>query len=128
MLTRRQADRIATRYTLAFILIISVDHHLTMASPRLFDDVPPFPDDVPTASMATISLASLAAADESDGKAVLDACQQLGFFLLDLNGDPLGETLIMEIDELFGAMKEIMNLPQDVKEKYLHDIPRSFLG
>lgn len=49
-------------------------------------------------------------------------------FLLDLHGDTLGETLIEEVDELFGVMKEIRNLPDDVKEKYLHNIPRSFLG
>ena len=99
-----------------------------MASQKLFDDAPPFPNDVQTARMSTISLASLTFGDEIGAKCVLDACQELGFFLLNLNGDVLGESLIKEIDELFGVMKEVMNLPEDVKEKYLHDIPKSFLG
>lgn len=99
-----------------------------MASDKLFEDIPPFPDDVPTASMSTISLASLNSGDEVTAKRLFDACQELGFFLLDLHDDALGETLIQEIDDLFGVMKEVMNLPDEEKEKYLHDIPRSFLG
>lgn len=99
-----------------------------MASNQLFQEIPPFPNNVPTASMSTIWLASLNSGDESSAKRLLGACQELGFFLLDLQGDALGETLIQEIDELFGVMTELINLPDEVKENFLHDIPRSFLG
>lgn len=99
-----------------------------MASQKLFDSVPPFPDNVPTARMSTVPLASLTSVDESSAKKVLGACQDLGFFLLDLAGDALGETVIGEVDELFEVMKQLMSLPQDEKMQYLHDIPRSFLG
>lgn len=99
-----------------------------MASEKLFNEVPSFPDDVPVASMSTISLASLKSGDEAGAKAILNASEELGFFLLDLRGDTLGEKMIKEIDKLFGAMKEILSLPDDVKEKYQFNIPKSFLG
>lgn len=99
-----------------------------MASNKTFKDMPPFPDDIPTASMNTISLKSLNSGDEAASRSLLAACQELGFFLLDLNGDTLGNELIEQIDQLFLVGKDIMDLPRIVKEQYLHDAPRSFLG
>lgn len=99
-----------------------------MASQRLFKDVPPFPEDVATMPMRTISLADLQSGAQNTAQEVLLACQDLGFFLLDLQGDELGDRMIGEVDELFSVGKEIMNLPDEEKQEYLHDIPRSFLG
>lgn len=99
-----------------------------MASPALFDTVPAFPENIPTLSMRTVPLAKLRSGDAATAKNLLDACQELGFFLLDLRGDELGETAIKDIDGLFAAAKDVMNLPEDIKEKYQHDLPRSFLG
>jgi hypothetical protein len=99
-----------------------------IASEKLFQGIPAFPDNVPIAPVCTVSLASLRSGDGGTAKNLLSACQELGFFLLDLRGDALGESLIDDIDQLFDATKDIMNLPQDVKKEYLHDIPRSFLG
>lgn len=99
-----------------------------MASQKLFQAIPAFPDDVPTAPMSTISLAKLNSGDEAAARDLLTACQELGFFLLDLNGDALGNELVDTIDQLFLASKDIMDLPLDEKEQYLHDAPRSFLG
>jgi isopenicillin N synthase-like dioxygenase len=99
-----------------------------MASAKLFETIPAFPDDVPTAPMHTISLAELSAGNKSVANDVLAACQELGFFLLDLRGDQLGESVIKEVDELFEAGKDIMNLPDEVKDNFQHDPPRSFLG
>lgn len=99
-----------------------------MASSKSFKDMPSFPDDIPTASMSTITLASLNSEDEAAARHLLAACQELGFFLLDLNGDGLGEKLMKDIDQLFLIGKDIMDLPWAVKEQYPHDPPRSFLG
>jgi hypothetical protein len=99
-----------------------------IASEKLFQGIPAFPDNVPIAPVCTASLASLRSGDGRTAKNLLSACQELGFFLLDLRGDALGESLIDDIDQLFDATKDIMNLPRDVKKEYLHDIPRSFLG
>ncbi|KAF2794307.1 oxidoreductase [Melanomma pulvis-pyrius CBS 109.77] len=99
-----------------------------MASEKLFRYIPPFPDDVPTTPMHVISLQRLRSADTTASKEVMNACQELGFFLLDLRGDELGETVIGEVDALFEVGQKILNLPDDVKEKYLNDAPKSFLG
>lgn len=99
-----------------------------MASQKLFEAIPAFPDDIPTASMSIISLAGLNSGDEAAARSLLAACQELGFFLLDLTEDALGKELIGDVDQLFLVGKEIMDLPVDVKEQYLNDAPRSFLG
>lgn len=99
-----------------------------MASAKLFEKIPPFPGDIPTASLHIISLAELSSGKDSVASDVLAACQRLGFFLLDLRGDGLGESVIKEVDELFKAGKDIMDLPKEVKDNFQHDPPRSFLG
>lgn len=78
--------------------------------------------------MSTISLARLSSGDEAAARSLLAACQELGFFLLDLSEDKSGKELVGDIDQLFSVGKEIMDLPVAVKEQYLHDAPRSFLG
>lgn len=103
-------------------------YQLDMASEEYFRSVPPFPDDVPTAPIPTISLADLHSGNTVAAKCLLRACENLGFFLLDLRGDKLGEAVVNEVDSLFGVAKDIMNLPDEVKAKYPHDVPKSFLG
>ena len=62
-----------------------------MASVELFSHIPPFPTDIPVTKMSKISLAKLAAGDEAEGKAVLDASRKLGSFLLDLQEEEKAE-------------------------------------
>ncbi|KAI2601770.1 Clavaminate synthase-like protein [Hypoxylon sp. NC1633] len=99
-----------------------------MASEKLFEGIPAFPTDIPTMPMSTISLASLRSGDVSSARRMLAACQELGFFLLDLREDSQGEMMIEQIDRMFEVGKDMMSLPEDVKQQYLHDIPKSFLG
>ncbi|TLS22352.1 uncharacterized protein PpBr36_10103 [Pyricularia pennisetigena] len=96
-----------------------------MASETLFEPIPPFPDDVPTASITTISLGALRAGDDVAARSLLDACKNLGFFLLDLRGDELGEAMGTDIDQLMGeAGREIMGLSTEAKEQYHVDIAK----
>jgi hypothetical protein len=88
-----------------------------MASKKLFVAVRRFPDDVPTVSTYTVSLAKLNSAHLAAAKSVLDVCEKFGLFLLDQQSDSLGEPLISEIDNLFEARRDIMNLPNEVKDK-----------
>ncbi|KAJ8123483.1 hypothetical protein ONZ43_g582 [Nemania bipapillata] len=39
-----------------------------------------------------------------------------------------GRVLTEEIDKLFGVCQETFNLPEEVKQAYYHDIPRTFSG
>lgn len=99
-----------------------------MASEKLFRDIPPFPDDLPTVSLNTISLSGLHSNDTAVVQQTLDACQELGFFFLDMRGDKIGDEMIKCIDELFSIGKNIFDLPESVKSQYLHDMPNNFLG
>jgi hypothetical protein len=100
-----------------------------MASEKLFENIPPFPDDIPIAPISSISLSDLRRGDKATARRLLEACQDLGFFLLDLRDDALGDKLVTEIDQLMGRIGvDIMGLPEDVKKKYHVDVPRSFEG
>ncbi|OTA67746.1 oxidoreductase [Hypoxylon sp. EC38] len=70
-----------------------------MASEELFKNIPPFPDDVPTASMSTILLEDLRSGEENTANDILKA-----------------------------LCKDLMSVPAEVKMKYQHDITRTFLG
>ena len=97
-----------------------------MASPTLFESQPPFPDGIPVADIPKISLRRLVTGD--DAEAMLSACCKLGFFLLDLTGDTLGEKMIKDVDAVFEIARQTMELSTAEKEKYAMDIPRDYLG
>ncbi|KAI1357430.1 oxidoreductase [Xylaria arbuscula] len=99
-----------------------------MASSTHFETVPPFPQDVPVAEMHTISLADLRLGDRLTIDKLTSSCQELGFFLLDLQGDTAGSLMVEEIDQLFDVGKALLGLSEEEKRQYLHDIPKSFLG
>ncbi|KAI3390818.1 hypothetical protein diail_8572, partial [Diaporthe ilicicola] len=100
-----------------------------MTSEQLFENIPPFPDDISTAPVASVSLSGLRSGDNDTARDLLEAYRTLGFFLLDLRGEPLGDTLVTEIDQLMGGVgKDVMGLPEDVKRQYHVDVPRSFEG
>jgi hypothetical protein len=49
-----------------------------------FPDLPPFPEDVPTAPLLRISLTKLTQGDSGEIDRLWQACRELGFFYLDL--------------------------------------------
>jgi len=69
-------------------------------------NLPPFPEDLPTAPIAIISSQKLLDGDPDEGKRVLEACQTYGFFYLDLNDSTEGENLIDEAEQLLELSKE----------------------
>ncbi|KAH9988515.1 Clavaminate synthase-like protein [Xylariaceae sp. FL0662B] len=99
-----------------------------MPSTKLFEGIPAFPDDIPVAQISTISLSGLRAGDAGVAESLLSSAQKLGFFLLDLRNDNIGNDLIEEMDDLFDLSKVVMDLPSDIEQKYKNDPPRSFLG
>ncbi|KAL4941421.1 hypothetical protein BDV06DRAFT_236040 [Aspergillus oleicola] len=99
-----------------------------MASTKLFESAPPFPDSLPVAKLLKISLSSLISGDPASANAVLTSCRTLGFFQLDLADTAIGEAMIRLVDSIFPIIYETMDLPLDQKMKYTQDAPRSFLG
>jgi len=89
-----------------------------MVSESLFNSYPPFPDNVPIASVPKISLSKLIAGDEAEKTLMFEACKALGLFLLDLKHDPVGERFIKTVDTIFEVMKQIFNLSYEEKSRY----------
>ena len=94
-----------------------------MASTTLFKSLPPFPEDVPIATISKISLAKLVSRSKSEAELMLEACQELGFFLLDLTGDPVGEAMIKEVDVVFEIVQQTMHLSMEEKIEYKQKLP-----
>ncbi|KAF1849159.1 Clavaminate synthase-like protein [Cucurbitaria berberidis CBS 394.84] len=97
---------------------------------ELFSDLPPFPDNIPTAPLLRISLEKLLQHDSEEEERCWKACCDLGFFYLDLhtsspislddkNRTASGETLLQDADQLFEVMKGFYDL--DIKEKIKYD-------
>ena len=99
-----------------------------MASTQLFDAVPQFPENVPTAEITKTSLSKLTSEDKAEAKTCFEACRILGFFLLDLDRDSVGERMIKEIDSAFSITKSVHDLPLAEKENYPQISPRKCLG
>lgn len=98
-----------------------------------FDDLPPFPSDVPTAPLLRISLSKLARGDEQEVDRLWKACYELGFFYLDLrdsrNGSGInGDQLLRDANSLFAVGEEIFALPVSEKVKYDFKDRGSYFG
>jgi hypothetical protein len=76
----------------------------------------PFPDDVPTAPLLRLSLQKLIARDAEEVNRFTRACEDLGFFYLDLSGP--GDSLLDDANQLFGVAEELFDLPLEEKKRY----------
>ncbi|EXJ92350.1 hypothetical protein A1O3_00900 [Capronia epimyces CBS 606.96] len=96
------------------------------APTQTFDDAPPFPEDVPTAPLLRLSLARLLDRDTQEIDRFVRACEDLGFFYLDLTGP--GDSLLADADQLFEVGSELFELPLEEKRKYDFMHKNSYFG
>src|SRR4051812_42512288 len=90
-----------------------------------FSDLPPFPDNLPTAPLLRISLSKLLLHDADEEEKCWKACCELGFFYLDIQSLSQdhenrhlaidGQALLDDASQLFEVMKGFFDL--DVEEK-----------
>jgi hypothetical protein len=92
-----------------------------------FRELPPFPDDIPTAPLHRLSLSALRKTD-TESEALFAASKNLGFFYLDLRDDDLGNALIQESDQVFGIGPDIFDLGRDKLAEYDHAAKGSIMG
>jgi len=90
------------------------------------DSAPPFPEDVPTAPLLRLSLRKLLGRDEAEVKRFNRACEDLGFFYLDLEGD--GDSLLRDANGLFDVAEALCDLPLEEKQKYDFSSQKSYFG
>lgn len=92
-------------------------------------NLPPFPDDVPTAPLLQLSLHKLLQRDPSELQRFVRACEDLGFFYLDLSSDAgLGRSILSDADALFGVGEELLGLPLEEKQQYDFSGQKSYFG
>lgn len=97
-------------------------------TPISFPTIPPFPTNLPTAPLLTISLSSLLSNSPSESLKFFQACKDLGFFYLDLRDDELGRALLDEAEELFGLSKGLFELGREVLDKFDYSGVGSYIG
>ena len=96
--------------------------------PTTHHQYPPFPDDITTAPLVSISLSALEAGDEEESAAFFEATKNLGFFYLKLEGSTLGEKIVEEAEALNALQKEFYQRPQEEREEYAREKIDAFFG
>ncbi|RDL41683.1 Clavaminate synthase-like protein [Venustampulla echinocandica] len=95
--------------------------------PHQFQNLPPFPNDIPTAPLVRLSLKQLRKAD-SESLRLFESCKNLGFFYLDLRGDVEGEALLKEAGQLFDFAPKFYDLGAEELRKYDRQSQGSYIG
>lgn len=106
--------------------IMAAQPEALSAPAQTFENAPPFPDDVPTAPLLRLSLAKLLDRDAEEVIRFIRACEDLGFFYLDLSGP--GDSLLADADGLFDVGARLYDLPLDEKKKYDFMHKNSYFG
>ena len=92
------------------------------------DSYPPFPTDIRTAPLVSISLSKLQHGDEAESAAFYTACKDLGFFYLELSGTEVGEAIIAEAEQLDTLQRRFWKLPQAEREAFAREKIDAFFG
>lgn len=95
-----------------------------MPTEKLFSDVPPFPDNIPTAAIPLISFTKLLSNDEAESGDLFQAFRSVGFIILDLSGSQEGDTFLGEAEELFKINEELFDIGEADLLKYTQSEPR----
>lgn len=82
---------------------------------------PPFPSDLPTAPLESISLQKLESGDAVESLTFFNSCQNLGFLYLNLLGSKLGESILANAERLHELQQEFYALPHKEKDQYGKD-------
>lgn len=93
-----------------------------------FPGIPLFPDDVPTAPLLRLSLKNLLAEDEGEIQKLSKACEEIGFFYLDISDASEATNILEDADKLFEIGADLFELPLEEKRKYDFSAQKSYFG
>lgn len=93
-----------------------------------FSDLPPFPDNVQTAPLLRLSLEKLLANDKAETQRLFQACEEIGFFYLNLEDSETGSSLLEDADKLFQVGENLFDLDLAEKQKYDFSQQKSYFG
>lgn len=94
----------------------------------IFPGIPLFPDDVPTAPLLRLSLKNLLAEDEGEIQKLSKACEEIGFFYLDISDAGEATNILEYADKLFEIGADLFELPLEEKRKYDFSAQKSYFG
>lgn len=80
-----------------------------------YENLPPFPEDVPLAPLFRVSLSKLLENDEEENERLFTACRTLGFFYLELGDSDLGQALRNGAEDLLRLSLDAFTVPEEVK-------------
>lgn len=94
-----------------------------------FNNVPPFPSDVPTIDLRCLSYNKLLAEDVAESEQLFKSCKENGFFLLNLQGSNEGDEML-ELAKFAFQLSEDLSMKSDKEEleKYAWKPPGSIFG
>ena len=92
-----------------------------------FPDIPEYPPEVPVAELIHLSLRKLRGKDSGEIDRLFEACKSIGFFLLDVRDDKMGQEILELSDRLMSVGQQVLSLDMEEKMKY-HVSKTSFDG
>jgi isopenicillin N synthase-like dioxygenase len=95
---------------------------------KYFDQIPPFSSEVQTVPLPKVSLKELQNGSGKEKQLLFQACQEWGFFSLDLQGSTKGDELLQTAEQMFELTKETFDLGQSVLDNYAYKPPTSLTG
>jgi isopenicillin N synthase-like dioxygenase len=93
-----------------------------------FPGLPHFPSDIPTAPLLRLSLQKLLARDANEVERLIEACEDIGFFYLNLEGSEEGRSILNDADKLFETGENLLNLSLEEKLQYDFGKQNSYHG
>lgn len=100
-----------------------------MPTLKYFAEHPQFPSDVAVADIPTLSFETLKAnSSDQESLKLFEACQEHGFFLLNLADSEEGEQLLKNAEGMFKLCAETLNLDRKVLDRYAYHPPKDLLG
>ncbi|KAL3459163.1 hypothetical protein BJX64DRAFT_291561 [Aspergillus heterothallicus] len=93
-----------------------------------FEGLPPFPDDILTAPLLRLSLKKLVERNEVEIRRLNSACEELGFFYLDLQDADSVLDILKDVDSLFQIGTKLFELPLEEKQRYDLSSQQSYFG
>ncbi|KAL5051949.1 hypothetical protein BDW71DRAFT_202090 [Aspergillus fruticulosus] len=93
-----------------------------------FSGLPPFPDYVSTAPLLRLSLKALLAGDKAETQRLSKACEDIGFFYLDMRNAGTLTQILEDADKLFEIGVNLFELPLEEKKKYDLSSQKSYFG
>lgn len=93
-----------------------------------FDNFPPFPDDVPVIDLPCLSFDKLQKQDINESATLFDACQNMGFFLVDFRGNENGEEFLKKTTDMFRVGEQVNAMDTNYLDQFAWQAPGSLTG